>query len=241
MEYNYHGIVLRQRKIGETDRLYTLYTLENGKFAIIGKGVRKMMSKNAPHLEDFMLSHVAIVRGRGLGVIKSAVAEYDFPTLHRSVDALQCAYRVRNLFDRLIDEREQDQKIFLLYTTYLRLLDYYALTGGNEETMTLITESFLMKLYHLLGYHFSFGRCTTCKYVFIAMDRILFSAESGGLLCTSCARSVGNAVVLSQNAVKILRLIPQYSLKNLVKIRASHVEIQILRSCNDHIAKWIMR
>lgn len=241
MEYNYHGIILRQRKIGETDRLYTLYTLEAGKFVVVGKGVRRMTSKNAPHLEDFMLSHIAIVRGRGPGAIKSAVAEYDFCALRTHVDALQCAYRTRNLFDRLIDDSEHDQKIFLLYLTYLRLLDHYAFSGGERETMTLLTESFLVKLYQLLGYHFAFGRCALCVRVFVTTDRIFFSAASGGLLCASCTRSVGDAVMLSQNAVKILRLIPQYSLKNLVKIRAAHTDIQMLRSCNTHIAGWIMR
>lgn len=241
MEYNYHGIILRQRKIGETDRLYTLYTLEAGKFAIIAKGVRKMMSKNAPHLEDFMVSHVSIVRGRGLGVIKSAVAEYDFASLHLNVDALQCAYRVRNCFERLIDDRESDQKIFVLYTTYLRLLDHYASVGGQRETMELLTESFLAQLYRILGYHFSFDRCTGCAHVFVTTDRIFFSAVSGGLLCHVCARKNNDVITLSQNAVKVLRLISQYSLHHLVKIRVPSSDLAMLRSCNDHNARWIMR
>lgn len=241
MEYNYHGIVLRQRKIGETDRLYTLYTREGGKFCVIGKGVRKMTSKNAPHLEDFMLSQITIVRGRGPGVIKSSVAEYDFPFLHKELDALTCAYRVRNYFDHLIDDRQSDHEVFVLYSTYLQLLDHYSLVGSHKSVLELMTEVFLMKLFRILGYHFSCGRCTGCHSIFTQSDHIYFSASASGLLCQKCTLKNGSTIPLSQNVVKILRLEEKYSIENIVKIRLEHADICRLQKCNDHIVQWIMR
>lgn len=241
MEHNYHGIVLRQRKIGETDRLYTLYTREGGKFSVVGKGVRKMTSKNAPHLEDFMFSHVAVVRGRGLGAIKSSVAEYDFSSLRKNLDALSCAYRVRNYFDRLVDDRQSDHEVFVLYTTYLHLLDHYSFAGTQRATLELMTEAFFVKLYRILGYHFTFGRCAGCHHVFTQADRIDFSATASGLLCQRCARKEDTSIPLSQNVVKVLRLITGHSLKNIVKIRLAHEDVRKLQKCNDHIIQWIMR
>ena len=51
--YRAQGIVLRHVEVGEADRILTLYTLEYGKVQAIAKGVRKLRSRKAGHLEPF--------------------------------------------------------------------------------------------------------------------------------------------------------------------------------------------
>ncbi len=52
MEYRYTAIVLGKKEVGETDRLYTFYTREQGKVRVVAKGVRKPEAKLAGQLEN---------------------------------------------------------------------------------------------------------------------------------------------------------------------------------------------
>ena len=52
--FRVEAVVLRHADWGEADRLLTLYTRERGKARAIAKGVRKIRSRKAGHLEPFM-------------------------------------------------------------------------------------------------------------------------------------------------------------------------------------------
>jgi DNA repair protein RecO (recombination protein O) len=61
--YRTQAIVLGHFEYGEADRILKLYSLEKGKFSAIAKGVRKISSHKAGHLEPF--THVNLVFGQG--------------------------------------------------------------------------------------------------------------------------------------------------------------------------------
>ena len=44
-------LVLRRTNVGETDRIVTLLSREQGKFSCVAKGVRKLSSSNRAYLE----------------------------------------------------------------------------------------------------------------------------------------------------------------------------------------------
>ena len=44
MEYKYTGIILNKRDVGETDRIYSIYTLEGGKIRMQGNS-REILNK----------------------------------------------------------------------------------------------------------------------------------------------------------------------------------------------------
>jgi DNA repair protein RecO (recombination protein O) len=57
------AVVLRHSDWGEADRLLTLFSREHGKLRAIAKGVRKMQSRKAGHLEPFMRSSLILAKG----------------------------------------------------------------------------------------------------------------------------------------------------------------------------------
>ncbi|MEP6299479.1 MAG: DNA repair protein RecO, partial [Ilumatobacter sp.] len=67
----YHdvGVVLRTYKLGESDKIVVIHTLENGKVRAVAKGVRKTRSKFGARLEP--MSHVKLLlyRGRELDIV----------------------------------------------------------------------------------------------------------------------------------------------------------------------------
>ncbi|MDP2948050.1 MAG: DNA repair protein RecO, partial [Chloroflexota bacterium] len=72
--YKTEAIVLRQRKLGEADKIVTLYTPNYGKLDAVAKGVRRPKSRLGGHLE--VLTHVMVMlaQGRNLDVVTQAQA-----------------------------------------------------------------------------------------------------------------------------------------------------------------------
>ncbi|MEK9173972.1 MAG: DNA repair protein RecO, partial [Patescibacteria group bacterium] len=88
MEYRYNSIVLGKKEVGETDRLYTLYTQEQGKIRVMAKGVRKPEAKLAGQLENLSSVLVIINKTKGMGRVTAAVAEDVFGALREQYEIL---------------------------------------------------------------------------------------------------------------------------------------------------------
>ncbi len=70
--YTDEGVVLRTAKLGEADRIITLFTRMHGKVRAVAKGVRRTKSRFGGRLEPFMRVNVLIAEGRSLDVISQA-------------------------------------------------------------------------------------------------------------------------------------------------------------------------
>src|SRR3989344_412843 len=126
MEYRYNAIILKKREVGETDRIYTLYTEEGGKIRALAKGVRKSEAKLAGQLETLMQGLVIIIRGRGMGKIAGAVSENVFPSIRSDLEILKETLNTVDTFERLVDLEEPDKELFSLLFRYLVLTDTFA-------------------------------------------------------------------------------------------------------------------
>ena len=70
--FRVEAVVLRHVDWGEADRLLTLYSREKGKLRAIAKGVRRLRSRKAGHLEPFTRAAVQLARGRDLLIVTQA-------------------------------------------------------------------------------------------------------------------------------------------------------------------------
>ena len=70
--FRVEAVVLRHTDWGEADRLLWLYTLEMGKLRAVARGVRKLRSRKAGHLEPFTRVQLLLARGRDLPIITQA-------------------------------------------------------------------------------------------------------------------------------------------------------------------------
>ena len=112
MEYRYTAIVLKNREVGETDRLYTFYTKEQGKIRAVAKGIRKSGAKLASQLENGMRADVAVARTRGTGKITGALAEESYPNFRVRFGMLRTVLSSLDRFERLIQFDESDQELY---------------------------------------------------------------------------------------------------------------------------------
>ena len=60
------AVVLRHSDWGEADRLLVIYSREQGKLRAIAKGLRKIQSRKAGHLEPFTRAAIMLAKGHDL-------------------------------------------------------------------------------------------------------------------------------------------------------------------------------
>ncbi|MFA5926384.1 MAG: DNA repair protein RecO [Parcubacteria group bacterium] len=222
----YTAIILTSREIGEFDRLYTMYTLEQGLLKVAAKGVRKPAAKLAGHLEPATLSEVYVARSRGRGQITGAIAAMNFKKIKSSLEKLQAFIGASRFFSRFFSEGEADKKIFDLLLNFLKTLDCNAGRGkkGRDELAIL---AFWWKLFDQMGQKPEVAKCVVCKKK-PKSGQNFFSLEKGGIACSVCGPKEKNIFPISDNQIKLLRLFLSNSLENAVKIKIPKEELERL-------------
>lgn len=194
--YRVSAVVIRQRDLGEADRIATLYTLERGKLSAVAKGIKRTRSKLAGSLQLFAQAHVQLAAGRSLEVVTQAQPIAGYYHLREEMDRYAHACYVAELLDALTDEGDPDAVVYQLLVASLEALD----AGGDPSTLV---RGFELKLLARMGYGPELERCAGCG---AALDRgpIGFSADQGGVLCPHCLREHG-AAELTRGGLKAMR------------------------------------
>lgn len=238
MELRYTAIVLKKKEVGETDRLYTLYTLEQGKVQLVAKGVRKSEAKLAGQLETLMQGLVIVVKGRGAGRIAGAVAEKNFLHLRTDGDILKRVLETVSMVERLVEWDEADPTLFDLLATYLELANDLVKTGKKEKVF-LLTEGFLFQVFAALGYEIETGACVVSGEKLRAGEQHFFSPSAGGVLLGEHRRQSASAFAISESTIKLMRIFLTNKLESLARLQVEGAELREVRQATTRFFDWI--
>jgi DNA repair protein RecO (recombination protein O) len=191
------AIVLRHSEMGEADRLLWLYTRHRGKVRAIAKGIRKIRSRKAGHLEPFTRVKLQFARGRNLFIITQAETIDAFLTLREDLTRIGYASYVVELLDRFTYDDDENSSLFQLLADTLSRLN-------TEPDHQVPVHYYEIRLLDLLGYRPQLFKCLQCEAEIKPEDQY-FSAERGGVLCPRCGKDVREARLVSIPALKILR------------------------------------
>jgi DNA repair protein RecO (recombination protein O) len=64
--YQIEAVVIKRIKLGESDRILTLYSESSGKIKAVAKGARRTASKLGGHVEMLTRSQLLVAKGRSL-------------------------------------------------------------------------------------------------------------------------------------------------------------------------------
>jgi DNA repair protein RecO (recombination protein O) len=238
MEYNYTAIILKKKKIGETDRLYTFYTLEAGKLQSIGRGIRKPHAKLAGHMETLNQSDVIVARRHGLGNIASAITEQYFLGIKSDEAVLKQVFEAITFFERLIDFEEKDEELFSLLQSYLMTVNALA-QKAKQEKVKIVTQGFLFQLLSHLGYHLEMRFCVMSGEPLSASERYYFSPDAGGVIDARFVNQAQKAVSINENAIKLIRLFFQNKLFSLTRLQVKHEDLVCVEHISRSFLQWI--
>src|ERR687893_725854 len=153
--YKDEGIVLKTIKLGEADRIITLFTRDSGKLRAVAKGIRKTKSRFGGRLEPFTRAALIVYRGRNLDTITSADILTSFRVVREDYARLTAAATLAEIVEKITPEDERSFSVFALLNGGLE-----ALTVHGPST---IVPAFLIKLLSLSGYHPQLGSCAGCE------------------------------------------------------------------------------
>ena len=120
--YRDQGVVLRTIKLGEADRIVTVFTQGTGKVRAVAKGIRKPTSRFGARLEQ--TSHVALqcYRGRELDVVTQVETIDVLRPLREGYGVLTHAMSMLEAVDQVTPERERNPALYRLLVGALRTL-----------------------------------------------------------------------------------------------------------------------
>ena len=212
--YQTEAIIIKKIKLGEADRILTLYTPRLGKIQAVAKGVRRPRSKMAGHLELLTHSLVSLARGRNLDTVIGSQTINSFLPLKSDLQLTSQALYAVELVDLFTADNDENHPLFqLLLETMHKLCQ-----GNNNE---LILRYFELHLLNLVGYRPQLGQCVSCHSPLKATSNS-FSPSAGGVLCPSCRQSQIFSYPVSVNALRVLRFLQSsdYNTSSQLKINS---------------------
>jgi DNA repair protein RecO (recombination protein O) len=223
--YQTQGIVLKQTKLGEFDKIVTIYTPEFGKLRAVAKGACRPRSKLGGNVEPLTHSLMLLAKGRNLDIVTQSQTIDGFLALKSDLWRMACGLYVLELIDSFTVEGGENRPLFDLL---LDILQQLSEPDSNETALRY----FELHLLHYLGYRPQLRRCVSCDSPLKPVVNF-FSPSKGGLLCPHCHSEEDRryeqietiptrpSSPLSVQALKVLRLwqSSDYATSRRVKVK----------------------
>ena len=174
--------MLRTQKLGEADRIITLFTKEHGRLRAVAKGVRRTKSRFGARLEPTSYVDLQLYTGKNLDTVTQA------ESIENYGDLLSSDYQQWTIANAILEsaerftaqEHEPALQHFLLVVGALKALAH------QTYDPSLILDAYLLRSLSVAGYAPSLTNCSRCdepgphKY---------FSLMGGGSVCLNCKPS----------------------------------------------------
>lgn len=190
--YKEQGIVLRSMRLGEADRIVTIFTQGTGKIRAVAKGIRKTRSKFGARLEPFTHVDLMLYKGRELDIVTQAEIITPFRTMRDDYARFAAGEMILEAVDRAVEERERNTRLFMLLLGSLRRLVDATYDAGS------VADSFLLRLTSLAGFRPALTACAECN----VPDVTRFSIQQGGMVCDGCR--TGGTIRVGEGTVPYL-------------------------------------
>lgn len=203
------AVVVRHSNWGEADRLLVLFTRERGKIRAIAKGVRKMHSRKAGHLEPFTRVSLQLARGRDLWIVTQA--ETIEPYLQIREDLIRTAYAsyAVELVERFTFEEGVSLPLYQLLQDTLKRI-------SGEVDCFLAVRFFEIHTLDLVGFRPELFRCVGCGAEIKPEDQF-FDAGMGGVLCPDCGIKAKTSQPVSLDGLKFIRHLQRSSYREAAR------------------------
>jgi DNA repair protein RecO (recombination protein O) len=229
MLVKWEGIVIRSVDYGESSKVVTLFTRENGKIGIMARGAKKAKSRLGAVTQLFTHGYYLCKSGPGTSMPDLSQGEIveSYRELRQNLTQTAYAAYIAELLDRLTHEREPNPFLFQLLMLTYRFLN----EGKDAEILCRIFET---KMLSVAGIAPQLQVCSHCG---AGQEPYSISVSQGGLLCALCLPTDPYAIAVTPSTWKLLRLFQLFDLERLGDIEvkpATRSQLKhVLRSFMD--------
>lgn len=228
------GVVIRQTKYSESDKILTIFTKEKGKVQAIAKGARKPKSHLMGSTEIFCYSEFLMYNGRSLYNINQGQIIDSFYSLREDIYKLSYATFILELIDSSVLEEEANDILFELLVKTLKVL------SDMEDDYKKLLFAFQIKYISFIGFKPQLSSCVKCCNQLT--NTIRFDLIEGGTICEKCFSIDPNQINVSHNIVDIMKNLMYCKLeesKDIVISKQDEKKIEevLIRYITSHIEK----
>lgn len=112
------AIILKRLNFGESDRIVTVFSKERGKLSVVAKGIRRIKSRRAPHLEPLGECDITLHRSRDVEIVTEAKKTEASPK--RNLLETGYLFYAAEVIDKLLPENEPHEDIYFLFKNFLK-------------------------------------------------------------------------------------------------------------------------
>lgn len=177
--YRDSAVVLRNYKLGESDRIIVMMTEAHGKVRAVAKGVRKTKSRFGARLEPLSHIDVQLYKGRNLDIVNQVELITTSFLLHNDLDRLIQGISMLEAVDQIAVDGEP--------APYLYRMLVGALGTLSQRASPIVLAAFYWKLLAAEGVSPEVNMCVGCQSV---TELVAFDLLEGGAQCRKCRSGV---------------------------------------------------
>ncbi len=208
------AIIIKRNDWRESDSRVVLYTKNFGKLALVARGVKKLRSKLAGHIEPINEIRAMIVHGRAYDYLGGAIISSAFINIKNDLNALYFVGAALSLLDKQVKEDHPDEELYDFISSWLHLVDDKCAQCLNKDNGELLYNYFALRFLTILGYKPELYHCLDC-HTKITPGLNYFNLRQGGLVCEACFEKNKNkylpneVLIISDDCIKLVRLFCQ--------------------------------
>lgn len=191
------GLVLREIRYKESDRILTLFTPGLGVISASAKGSLRLKSKLFSACGLFCYSEFTLVPGKNMYTVREAAVKNVFHGLSGSIEGMSLAMYLAEIALALSPVGAEAEKELRLLLNCL-----YMISEGKAD-LRVIKAVFEMRTFSECGFLPQLLCCKECKAY--EDERFYLDVEEGYLLCPACAARAQKQCNLDAGALFALR------------------------------------
>lgn len=177
--FNIKGLVLRTTDVGESDRMLTVLTAEEGKLSVWARGVRKITNGSLPAAQVFAYANYTLKRGRDKHFLREATIEQTFLGISDSIENTALAAYLCEVADELTYPGGESGELLQLSLNTLWTL------AGNKRPRWCVKGAFELRAAAIAGFMPDLSSCCACGAENVGTHAVL-DCENGRLFCAHC-------------------------------------------------------
>ena len=199
MLLNTEGLILKEQNIGESDRLVTVLTRQQGLMRAFVRGAKRIKNRNASSTQLLCYSRFSIYQGKEKNVIDEAEPIEVFFELRQDIVKLALSQYFCELTLALAPEDGEAGEFLRLVLNALYLLAH------DKRPPTQVKAVLEMRMLSMAGYQPDLLYCQGCGAY--EAETMYFLPRHGTLLCHACYTKVRRreGVTLGRGALTALR------------------------------------
>ena len=227
--YKSKGIVLRSIRYGEADRILDLYTRDAGLVSAIAKGIRRTKSRFGARLEPLSCVDFVAYHGRTLDTVTQVEVLRSFRGVREDLARFDAAARMVGSVRSLSGGDEADRRVFNLLYNGLDALE------EHDSGFEAVEAAFGLKLSILAGYAPQLDVCSNCATdPQEAPQPLYFAPDLGGVLCSECRPTTGDAFPLAPGTLERLKGLIERPIREVLLEKNGFAE-GVLRVVHSHV------